>query len=166
LAPPSVICLTNGVFAENCYIVADRDSGDAVLVDPGEEVDLFLARLETERLTLRAIWLTHAHLDHVIGVSEVKARIPVSVWLHPADFPLYRHAPDQARALLGVDIPPLPVPDREIAPGTPMRVGAMAFEVRPVPGHSPGSVAFVGYGMALVGDALFAGSFGRVSNCR
>ena len=64
MARPDVICLTNGVFAENCYILADRANGDAVLVDPGEEAELFLARLRTEHLTLRAIWLTHAHIDH------------------------------------------------------------------------------------------------------
>jgi len=150
------------MFAENCYIVADRETGDAVLVDPGEDADLFLARLRTEGLTLSAIWLTHAHLDHVAGVGLVKARLDVPVWLHPADRALYDRAPDQARMFLGTTMPPLPAPDRTIVPGDPLRVGGYAFDVRFVPGHSPGSVAFIGEGVALVGDVLFAGSVGRV----
>jgi hydroxyacylglutathione hydrolase len=162
LGRPDVITLTNGVFAENCYLVVDREAGETVLVDPGEEVELFLARIRSEGLTLTAVWLTHAHLDHVLGVAEVKERTGVPIWLHPADRPLYDHVPEQARALVGLEVPPLPPPDREIVPGDPLHVGSCAFDVRFVPGHSPGSVTFAGEGVALVGDALFAGSVGRV----
>lgn len=162
MAQPDIICLTNGMFAENCYIVADRDVGEAVLVDPGEEAQLFLARLRSEGLRLTAIWLTHAHLDHVAGIPEVKAAADVPIWLHPDDRPLYDHAPDQARMLLGTELPTLPPPDRHIVPGDPMRVGNCEFTVRYVPGHSPGSVAFLADGVAIVGDVLFAGSVGRV----
>lgn len=161
-APPEVICLTNGVFAENCYIVADRDRGEAVLVDPGEEADLFLARLRSERLELQGIWLTHAHLDHVLGVRPVVERSGVPVWLHPDDRPLYDRMPDQAAAMLGVDLPAPPPPDRTLAAGDLVRVGDCEFEVRHVPGHSPGSVAFVGHGVTISGDVLFAGSVGRI----
>jgi glyoxylase-like metal-dependent hydrolase (beta-lactamase superfamily II) len=150
------------MFAENCYIVADRDAGEAVLVDPGEEADLFLARLRTEGLTLTAIWLTHAHLDHVAGIGQVKETLDVPVWLHPADRELYDRVPDQARMFLGATMAPLPPPDRAFVPGDPVRVGACAFDVRFVPGHSPGSVAFIHEGIAIVGDVLFAGSVGRV----
>jgi glyoxylase-like metal-dependent hydrolase (beta-lactamase superfamily II) len=162
LARPEILCLTNGAFAENCYIVADRDAGEAVLVDPGEEAELFLARLRSEGLRLTAIWLTHAHLDHVAGIPGVKAHADVPIWLHPEDRALYDHAPDQARMLLGLDLAPLPPPDREIVPGEPMAVGACAFDVRFVPGHSPGHVAFIHDDVAVVGDVLFAGSVGRV----
>lgn len=159
---PEIICLTNGVFSENCYIVADREGGDAVLVDPGEEVDLFLDRLESERLRLRGIWLTHAHLDHVIGVGETVERTGVEVWLHPADRPLYDGVPQQAAALLGTAVAAPPPPDHELVPGETITVGQYAFAVRHVPGHSPGHVAFLGHGAALSGDVLFAGSVGRV----
>jgi len=162
LGRPEILCLTNGAFAENCYIVADREAGKAVLVDPGEEAHVFLARLRTERLRLTGIWLTHAHLDHVAGVGAVKAELDVPVWLHPADRALYDGVPDQARWLLGTEFDPLPPPDRETVPGEPVQIGAHAFEVRFVPGHSPGSVAFVHEGAILSGDVLFAGSVGRV----
>jgi hydroxyacylglutathione hydrolase len=162
LAPPDVIMLTNGMFAENCYLVADRDAGEVVLVDPGEEADLFLARIQSEQLRLSAIWLTHAHLDHVLGVAEIKERTGAPVWLHPADRPLYDHVPAQALTLAGMDVPAPPPPDHAIVPGQALTVGSCTFEVRYVPGHSPGSVAFVGHGVAFVGDAVFAGSVGRV----
>lgn len=162
MAVPDIICLTNGVFAENCYLVADREEGVAVLVDPGEEAELFLARLETEGFALQAVWLTHAHLDHVAGVGRVVEATGVPVWLHPADRMLYDRAPDQAAALLGLTIAAPPPPDHALAAGDRMAVGSAEFTVRHVPGHSPGHVAFVGHGCALAGDVLFAGSVGRV----
>lgn len=161
MAEPAVVTLANGAFVENCYLVADRASGDAVLIDPGEEADRFLARLRTEGWTLRAIWLTHAHLDHVAGVAGVRDAVPgVPVWLHPADRRLYDRAPDQARAF-GLTLHPQPTPDHEFVEGVPARIGPFAFDVLHTPGHSPGSVCLAGHGMAFVGDVLFAGSVGR-----
>lgn len=160
MRPPRVICLTTGAFQENCYIVGDPDSGEAVLVDPGEDADLFLRRLDTERLRLRAVWLTHAHVDHVQGVARVVESTSVPVYLHPGDRPLYGGVSQQA-SWLGVravdELPPV----RDLAGGQTLTVGSVSFEVRHVPGHSPGSVAFVTPGMAFVGDAVFQGSIGR-----
>jgi glyoxylase-like metal-dependent hydrolase (beta-lactamase superfamily II) len=161
LPRPKVICLTNGVYQENCYLLADPDAGAAVLIDPGEEAELFLRRVETEQLTLRAIWLTHAHLDHILGVKAVVERTGVPVYLHPADRMLYDGVAQQG-AWLGVRAEQPPAPDHEIAHGDTLTVGSLEFEVRHVPGHSPGSVAIVGHGVAFVGDAVFAGSVGRV----
>lgn len=160
MAEPRIVALTNGSFAENCYLVADPRTREAVVVDPGEEADLFLLRIRTEGWALRAIWLTHAHLDHVAGIAAVRAATGAPVWLHPGDRPLYEHAPDQARAF-GLRLDPLPPPDREFADGEPARVGGLSFDVLHTPGHSPGSVSLAGYGAVFVGDVLFAGSIGR-----
>lgn len=157
---PKVICLTNGAFQENCYLVADPEAHRAVLIDPGEEADLFLRRLATEGLELDAVWLTHAHLDHILGVARVVGRHQVPIYLHPDDRRLYDRAADQGAAF-GFRVEPLPPPDHALADGGTTRVGGFSFDVRHVPGHSPGSVAFVGHGIAIVGDALFAGSIGR-----
>ena len=156
---PRVVTLTNGGFAENCYLVADPGTGEAAIVDPGEETALFTARLAHEGWTLRAIWLTHAHLDHVAGVAAMRAP-GVPVFLHPADRALYDSFPAQARAF-GLDGTAPPAPDRELADGGSVSVGSCAFSVIHTPGHSPGGVCLVGHGMALVGDTLFAGSIGR-----
>lgn len=155
-----IICLTTGMFQENCYIVADRDAGEAVLVDPGEEAELFLRRLSTEGLGLAAVWLTHAHVDHVAGVGHVVEQTGVPVYLHPADRPLYDQALERAE-WLAFRPKPLPPPSHDLVEGATLTVGGLSFEVRHVPGHSPGGVAFVGEGVALVGDVLFAGSVGR-----
>jgi glyoxylase-like metal-dependent hydrolase (beta-lactamase superfamily II) len=160
LSEPKVVCLTNGAFAENCYILADPATGDAVIIDPGEAADLFLRRVASERLARRAVWLTHAHLDHILGVARVVNETRVPVYLHPADRALYDAAPEQG-SWLGLPAETLPAPDRALADGDGLTVGALRFAVRAIPGHSPGSVAFVGHGVAFVGDALFAGSIGR-----
>lgn len=160
MAPPRVVTLTNGAFAENCYLVADPARGEAVIVDPGEEAQLFLKRLRFEGWTLRAIWLTHAHLDHVAGVAAVKAATSVPIWLHPLDRELYDAAPRQAR-MFGLEAEPPPPPDEPLAEGQTMSVGGCRFEVLHTPGHTRGHVTFVGHGLALVGDVLFAGSIGR-----
>jgi glyoxylase-like metal-dependent hydrolase (beta-lactamase superfamily II) len=82
------------------------------------------------------------------------------VWLHAGDRRLYDHAPDQARAY-GFTLDRLAPPDREFREGEPAVVGGLAFDVLHTPGHSPGSVSLAGYGVAFVGDVLFAGSVGR-----
>ncbi|HLS47791.1 MAG TPA: MBL fold metallo-hydrolase [Gemmatimonadales bacterium] len=155
-----VVSLPNGQFAENCYLVADPGRREAVLIDPGEEPGMFLAELDTRAWSLKAVWLTHAHIDHVMGVSEIKSRTGVPVYLHPADRDLYDALPRQAE-WFGLRLPPPPPPDRELAHGDELKVGDHAFEVRHTPGHSPGSVSFVGNGMVIGGDVLFAGSIGR-----
>lgn len=160
MARLDVLTLTNGVFAENCYILADRDAGEAVIVDPGEEADLFLRRIAAERLTLKAIWLTHAHLDHILGVARVVEATGVPIHLHPADRPWYDALPEQGEQFgLGAETPP--PPGAALVEGASLALGGLSFEVRHVPGHTPGHVAFVGHGVAVVGDALFAGSIGR-----
>ncbi len=161
MPPPRVICLTNGVYQENCFLLADPETGEAVLIDPGEEAELFLRRIESEQLALKAIWLTHAHLDHILGVKAVVERTGVPVYLHPDDRQLYDGVAHQG-AWLGVQVDQPPPPNHEIAHGDTLTVGGLDFEVRHVPGHSPGSVAILGHGIAFVGDAVFAGSVGRV----
>jgi len=156
---PRVVTLTNGAFAENCYLVADPDTGDAAIVDPGEEAELFRASLAHEGWTLRAIWLTHAHIDHVAGVAAMR-QPGVDVWLHPADRALYDGFPAQA-AMFGLAATAPPPPDRELAEGGSVSVGSCAFRVVHTPGHTPGGVCLVGHGLAFVGDTLFAGSIGR-----
>jgi len=66
-----MICITNGMFQENCYVVGCTETMEAVLIDPGEEAELFLRRLDHENFVLKSVWLTHGHLDHVDGVKQI-----------------------------------------------------------------------------------------------
>ncbi|HEY0994595.1 MAG TPA: MBL fold metallo-hydrolase [Gemmatimonadaceae bacterium] len=152
---------TVGPFQENSYLVVDEGSGRAVLVDPGDEGERLVRLVEESGATLEAVWLTHAHLDHVGGVAAVKRRWDVPVHLHPADLPLYDRVADQA-AHYGIPYEaPASRPERELAEGDTVSVGTLQFQVLHVPGHAPGHVAFVGHGIMLGGDLLFAGSIGR-----
>lgn len=155
-----VVALPNGQFAENCYLVADRRTREAVIIDPGEEPAMFLAELDTRAWLLRAIWLTHGHIDHVLGVAAVRTATGAPIHLHPLDRPIYDALP-QFGAWVGMQVEAPPPPDVELRPGTPVRVGGFEFQVRFTPGHSPGSVSFVGHGMVFGGDVLFNGSIGR-----
>ncbi|MGH7508337.1 MAG: MBL fold metallo-hydrolase [Gemmatimonadales bacterium] len=155
-----VVSLPNGQFAENCYLVADRRAREAVIIDPGEEAATFLAELETRSWTLGAIWLTHAHIDHIMGVGAVHSKTGAPIHLHPLDRPIYDALP-QYGTWMGMRLAPPPPPDRELKPGQSLRVGGFEFVVRFTPGHSPGSVSFLGPGMIFGGDVLFNGSIGR-----
>ena len=155
-----VVALPNGQLAENCYLIADRGTGEAVIIDPGEESAMFLAELDTRGWSLRAIWLTHAHVDHIMGVGAVRQATGAPIHLHPLDRPLYDALP-QYGAWMGMKLDPAPPPDVELRPGTQVKVGRQAFDIRFTPGHSPGSVSFVGHGMVFGGDVLFNGSIGR-----
>lgn len=155
-----IVQIPNGGFAENCYLVIDEGRGECVIVDPGEEAGLILHKVAATGATPRAIWLTHAHLDHVMGIPRITAELRLPVIVHPADRRLYDAVPAQAAAF-GLRAAALPPPDGAWADGDVARVGDLAFAVRHTPGHSPGSVTFVGHGVALSGDVLFAGSIGR-----
>ena len=155
-----IVQIPNGQFIENCYLVVDEQSRECAIVDPGEETGLILHKLAATGAKPVAIWLTHAHIDHVLGVPRVAAETGAPVWLHAADRPLYDAVPEQA-AWFGLEAPALPPPDRTWAHGETVRVGTVVFRVRHTPGHSPGSVSLVGPGVVLGGDVLFAGSIGR-----
>ena len=152
--------ITVGPFQENTYLVADETTREAVLIDPGDDAPRLIAAVEDVGFTLRAIWITHAHVDHVGAIAGVKRRFGAPVYLHPADRPLYDRAAEQGR-FYGLELEPPPPPDHDLAEGDTLRVGALAFSVLHVPGHAPGHVAFFGEGVVFGGDCLFAGSAGR-----
>ncbi len=154
---------TGGGFGENAYLAVCETSGACVAVDPGAAAPDLVAAVAADRLDLHAILLTHAHLDHIEGVSTVRAAHPdVPIWLHPDDLGLYRGVQRQA-AMFGMRAEPQPEPTDELVPGRAFAFGECSFEVRFAPGHAPGHVIFVAGadGLALVGDVVFQGSIGR-----
>jgi hydroxyacylglutathione hydrolase len=156
----NVIQIPNGAFVENCYLVIDEAARECAIVDPGEGAGLILHKVEESGARPVAIWLTHAHLDHVLGVTQVRAATGAPVVLHAADRPLYDLMAQQAAAFGLPAEAPAP-PDAVWAHGDVARVGGLSFSVRHTPGHSPGSVSLAGGGVVLVGDVLFQGSIGR-----
>jgi hydroxyacylglutathione hydrolase len=151
---------TVGPFLENAYLVTDEASGRAVYIDPGDEGDRLLQVLRESGATLEAIWLTHAHVDHIGGIAAIRRVHDVPIFMHPADAPLYE-AGGEVAAMYGIPFDPPPAVDRPLADGQVMQVGGTRFDVIHVPGHAPGHVAFVGPDRVFGGDLLFSGAIGR-----
>jgi hydroxyacylglutathione hydrolase len=149
-----------GPFQENGYIVTDPATGATAIVDPGSDGDTVIAEVERAGNEPSAIWITHAHVDHIGAIATVKRRWNVPVHLHPLDAPLYRVGGRQAQ-LYGIPYEEPPPPDAEFADGETLSLGQLSLSVMHAPGHSPGHVVIHGAGQALVGDCLFAGSVGR-----
>lgn len=149
-----------GPLQENCWLVADPASREAVLIDPGDEADSLLAAVDATGCTLAAIWLTHAHVDHVGAVAPIARNRDVPVFVHPGDAMFYDGAPTMGLRY-GMRIEPLPASRISLNEGDRLTVGALAFEVWHLPGHAPGHVAFLAAGLCFSGDVLFAGSIGR-----
>ncbi len=151
---------TVGPLGENCWLLADESAGRAVLIDPGDEAERLLAAVDATGCALEAVWLTHAHFDHIGAVADILRARPVPVYLHPLDRVLYDHANEAARRF-GLTAETPPPPDHELAEGDTISCGALAFDVWHLPGHAPGHVAFIGVGLCISGDLLFEGSIGR-----
>src|SRR5476649_1960498 len=155
-----------GPFFKNGFVVGCEETREAVIVDPGDEVESLLAFAERNTLAIRYILLTHAHVDHVTGVATAKRALGVPIYLHRDDLFLYERAVETG-ALFGLTVERQPPIDVYYTPSDVITFGA--YEVRPhhTPGHCPGGVCLqVGKrgesGKELfVGDTLFAGSIGR-----
>lgn len=153
-------------FSENTVILGDGEGG-AIVIDPGMstavEWDRFEVALADKGWTPRAVLLTHAHLDHVMGCAGMVDRYGLRPRLHPADGDTYLMAP-RAAELYGVPMDPLPpLHDTSLKEGESLRFGQLELEVRFTPGHAPGHVVFVDHQARQVvgGDVLFRGSVGR-----
>jgi len=155
-----------GPFFKNGFIVGCEETGDAVIIDPGDEVDQLLVFAGREKLAIRHILLTHAHVDHVTGVAAAKRATGAPVYLHRDDLFLYDRAVEMG-ALFGLQVEPQPPIDVYYARGQTIGFGNYEAIWHHTPGHCPGGVCLQ-IGRAgkrgtdlFVGDTLFAGSIGR-----
>lgn len=155
--------LTVGPFQENCYIVGDEGTGTGVLIDPGEEAARISLAVEQTRLEIEKIVITHAHIDHVGAVAALVDEYACHVLMHREAEPMLKQLPTQAM-MMGLRFGKVPAVDGYIEDEETIEVGRLRLRALYTPGHAPGHLAFYeeSEGIVLSGDALFAGSVGRV----
>ena len=155
--------LTVGPFQENCYIIGDEESGVGALVDPGDEAARIVLAVEQTYLEVGSIIVTHAHIDHVGAVAALVDEYTCPVLMHAGAEPMLKQLPIQAM-MMGLKFGKVPAVDHHIDDEEVLEVGGLRLRSLYTPGHAPGHLAFYveEQGLVVSGDALFAGSVGRV----
>jgi hydroxyacylglutathione hydrolase len=155
--------LTVGPFQENCYIVGDEATGTGALFDPGDEAARISLAVEQTNLEIAQIIVTHAHIDHVGAVATLVDEYACPVLMHAEAEPMLKQLPNQA-LMMGLRFGKVPAVDGYIEDEEVVKVGDLSFTALYTPGHAPGHLAFYSSdeGVVISGDALFAGSVGRV----
>jgi glyoxylase-like metal-dependent hydrolase (beta-lactamase superfamily II) len=158
-----------GALQCNCSILGDEASGEALVVDPGDEVPRIMALLQRHKLTVKQILITHAHIDHIAGAARLQALTGAPILYNQNDLPLVKMMAVQA-GWLGMETPEVRPPDDTLDDGKLISVGAvsngppaLSGSILHTPGHTQGSVCLYlpAQNLLLAGDTLFAGSVGR-----
>ncbi len=146
----------------NCTIMGDQTNGEAIVIDPGDEVDRIHRRLADLGLKLKQILITHAHIDHVGGALKLRKLTGAPIFLNEDDMLLLQMMATQA-AWLGIQPPEVAPPDENLSDGRQVGLSSYPATVLHTPGHTEGSVClhFAPLKMVIAGDTLFAGSIGR-----
>ena len=149
-------------FMTNCFIVGDEATKEAIVIDPGGEADRIVNEIKNLGVEIKAVINTHAHVDHIGALKEIKAKFNAEIMLHKLELPILQTASRMGR-LFGVSIEQPPEPDRFLADGDQVSCGDITLTVIETPGHSPGGISLVTSDgrYCFVGDTLFAGSIGR-----
>ena len=156
-----VYCIVVSALMENVYVVADEESKECIIVDPGAEPDRILSEIDKLGLRVKLIVNTHAHVDHVGAVATVKKRTGALYGIHNKDIPLLKEAASSSIVHMISGFVPPPEPDIELVSGAIIRAGSLMFNVLETPGHTPGGLCFYGHDTVFTGDTLFQGSIGR-----
>jgi glyoxylase-like metal-dependent hydrolase (beta-lactamase superfamily II) len=151
-----------GLLGCNCSVFGDESTREAIVVDPGDDLEAIEAILDRHALSLKAIVITHAHIDHIGGAARLKSRRNAPVYMNAADQGLYDHLDTQA-AWLGLETPERTAIDTPLRDGDALKLGETDIHVLHTPGHTPGSVClWIPQESKLVaGDTLFRESIGR-----
>ena len=146
----------------NCSVVGDEESREALVIDPGDQIEEVLAIVGRHGLTVKQIIITHAHIDHVGGAMKLKRATGAPILLNRNDTALLKMLDAQA-AWVGMAPPGAVTVDADLADADTVRAGKLTASVMHTPGHTQGSVClyFEPEKKLIAGDTLFAGSIGR-----
>ena len=146
----------------NCSIIGDEVSHDAMVIDPGDDIEDVLALIRKHKLQVKQIVITHAHIDHVGGAMKLRAATGAPILLNQNDYALLKLLDMQA-AWIGVAAPGAVEIDHSVNTGETVRAGSLNATILHTPGHTEGSIClyFPAEKKLIAGDTLFAGSIGR-----
>ena len=155
--------LTVSPFQENCYVIGDEESMTGAIIDPGDEATRIALTVERVGLEISQIIVTHSHIDHVGAVAQLVDEYMCPVLMHNEAEAMLKTVPQQAM-MMGMRFGKVPKVDRHIGDEEILEVGSLRLRSLYTPGHAPGHLAFLVEDEDTVfsGDALFAGSVGRV----
>jgi len=151
-----------GMLQCNCSVFGDEPSREAIVVDPGDDIANITEVLHRHGLTVKAIVITHAHIDHIGGAAKLKALTGAPVYMNQNDAELYAHLDTQA-SWLGMQTPAQTKIDSEARDGDQLQLGDAEFRILHTPGHTQGSISIwiPGENKLVAGDTLFRDSIGR-----
>lgn len=149
-----------GALEVNCYVVADEETKEGIVVDPGDGVEEILSFIKNADIKIKYIVNTHCHFDHMGGNKLLKEKTGALLAIHKGEKPLLERA-DLGAKLWGFDIEPSPEPDIYLEDGDVLKVGGLEITILHTPGHSPGGICLKIGDKVISGDTLFAGGIGR-----
>ncbi|HUA84645.1 MAG TPA: MBL fold metallo-hydrolase [Bryobacteraceae bacterium] len=151
-----------GMLQCNCSIFGDEASREAIVIDPGDNIEEVLEVLKRHALRVKAIIITHAHIDHIGGAAKLKAATGAPVYMNANDQDLYDHLDIQA-SWLGMNTPERTTIDMPAREGDALKLGEAEFQVIETPGHTQGSISLwiPRENKLIAGDTLFRDSIGR-----
>lgn len=155
-----VVRIPAGIYAANCYLVYSENNKEAIVIDPGGDVDDIIAQIESLNLNIKYILLTHGHGDHIAGIHGLKQYVNVPVAVHKDDEYLLKSGKDNLSSMMAMGTIELS-PDILLNEGDKISFGDLKAEIIHTPGHTPGGISIKIEDSLFTGDTLFAGSIGR-----
>ena len=152
--------IVTGPFQENSYLLVDKSSNKSVLIDPGDEGQKIINYINEKNIVPLAIINTHAHLDHIGAISEIKEKYSIPFYLHVGEKPILDSYPLACR-MFGIKPGKSPSVDEWLHSSGKLLIEPFKFLIIETPGHTPGGCSFLINDAIFVGDTLFQGSIGR-----
>lgn len=153
--------LVVGQLQANCYLVWDEKTSQAIIIDPGDDGDFIIRRIQDFNLEPKLIIATHGHFDHILAVTELKLAFNIPFLINQADLFLLNRASRTAQFFMGVKADPSLPTDKFVKEGDRIDLGNLKLSLWETPGHTPGGISILGEKIIFSGDSIFRDGYGR-----